>query len=115
MIRPVAFTVLGDWSPATYINEFVWVAFAERLVATGERHGPDNFANICAAEEFLGTWSLRLVERDWEWMAPIIGRLANGDDPLQVEAQALAEYSRMHDGRTPLMRDWELDPDRYRA
>ncbi len=114
MIRPVAFTVLGDWSPVGYINEFVWVAFEERLVATGQRHGPDNHAGIWIAEEFLETWSPRLIERGWEWIAPIIERLANNEDPIEVEAHALLEYAQRHAGATPPIREWEIDPDRYR-
>ena len=113
-MRPVAFTALGEWSPVGYINQFVWIAFEERLVATGERNGPDNHAGIWIAEEFLEAWSARLIERGWEWMAPIIERLANGDDPIEVEAHALLEYSQRHGGEMPAMHDWTLDPDRYR-
>ncbi len=35
-MRAVGFTELGDWSPVGYINQFVWIAFDERLVATGD-------------------------------------------------------------------------------
>ncbi|GAB3631684.1 hypothetical protein GCM10027421_10370 [Microbacterium shaanxiense] len=113
-MRPVGFTELGDWSPVGYINQFVWIAFDERLVATGERNGPDNHAGIWIAEDFLERWSGRLIERGWEWVAPFIERLANGDDSLEVEAHAFLEYSQRHGGSAPPVHNWEIDPDRYR-
>lgn len=114
-MRAVAFTALGDWSPVGYINQFVWIAFDERLVATGERNGPDNHAGIWIAEEFLARWSERLTERGWEWMVPLIKRLANDDDPIEVELQALVAYSQRNGGATPQIHEWKIDPDRYRS
>lgn len=111
---PVTFTELCDWSPSGYVNEFVWIAFAERLVATGERNGPENHAGIWRAEDFLVTWSSRLTAHGWEWLAPIIQRLADGDDPAEVEAEARRTYALLHDGATPPSRDWEIEADHYR-
>lgn len=113
MQRPVRFTVLGDWSPVGYIDQFVWIAFPERLVATGERHGPDNHAGIWRADEFLERWSSRLTERGWQWMIPVIDRLAKGDDPAEVESVALWEYLLLHDA-APLVQTWDIDPDAFR-
>ena len=109
VLTPVPFLRLAEWEPQTYRLVFVWVAFAERLVATGERHGPDNHAGIWRAAEFLPMWSGRLDERGWTWLAPIIERLSQGEDSAAVAVDALREYAARHDGAAPEPTMWDID------
>jgi len=90
------------------------VAFEERLVATGERYGPDDHAGVWTADGFLSRWSSRLVDQGWEWMAPLIRRLADGEDPEHVRTDALHEYAARHDGAEPNVTIWNLGVDRLR-
>jgi hypothetical protein len=108
-MTPVPFVRLAEWEPQTYRLVFVWVAFDERLVATGERHGPDNDAGIWRAAEFLPTWSGRLEERGWTWLTPIIERLSEGEDSAAVASDALQEYAARHDGALPETIMWEIN------
>ncbi|MAT19487.1 hypothetical protein ABC304_00530 [Microbacterium sp. 1P10UB] len=114
MTSPVRFTELAGWTPQPYRSVFVWVAFEERLVATGERYGPDDHAGVWTADGFLSRWSSRLVDRGWEWMAPLIRRLADGEDPEHVRTDALHEYAARHDGAEPNVTIWNLGVDRLR-
>lgn len=114
MMSPVPFLELAEWNPLPYRSVFVWVAFEERLVATGERHGPDNHAGIWRADAFLPEWSDRLADQGWEWLAPVIRRLADGEDALAVLADALRAYADRHDGAQPDTTNWNLDLERFR-
>lgn len=108
-METVAFAVLGDWTPQPWIETFVWVSFEERIVAIGERNGPDNHAALFRADELPGQPILRVLrERGWEWMLPYFRRLAAGED---VRAEMLAE-ARIDD---PDTRYWDLDVTRFRG
>ncbi len=107
-METVTFTVVGEWTPEPWIETFVWVAFDERIVAIGERMGPDNHAGVFRADELDGAPVVRVLrERGWEWMLPYFRRLAAGDD---VRAELLAE-AKIDD---PDSRYWDLDTARFR-
>lgn len=109
VLTPVRFVRLAEWAPETYRLVFVWIAFRERLVATGERHGPDNDAGIWPAAGFLPMWSGRLAERGWTWLGPLIERLSQGEDSAAVAADALREYAARHHDAVPETTTWDID------
>jgi hypothetical protein len=112
-MTPVPFVELAEWRPVGYRDVWVWVAFDERLVATGERHGPDDHAGVWTVSAFLPKWSDRLAEHGWEWLAPLIRRLAADEDPASVRPDAVREYAGRNDGAEPAVTEWTLDLDRY--
>lgn len=83
---------------------WVWLAFEDGLVATGEHEGPDDHAGVWSASAFRETWPDSLDAPAARWLAPFVDRMARGED---VREAVVLRYAELH-GRAPATTLWRL-------
>lgn len=106
-LRPVLFHHVAEWErdDEPVRNAWVWMAFDDRLVATGEHEGPDNHAGVWPAGAFLATWRDRVTGTPAGWLLAHLERFAQGED---VRDAVLADFAARHHGDSPPTTVWNL-------
>lgn len=107
--RSVRFITVADWHPLPYRHDQIQIAFPERLVAVGERNGPDNHGGVYTPAQFLGSFAEFLTSHGWDWLVPYLHRLSDGED-IQHE---LLDRVRRDGTAAPSVTEWRIDPDDY--
>ncbi|NAZ81881.1 hypothetical protein GTR02_08620 [Kineococcus sp. R8] len=105
-MRDVVFHQVAEWDREDIGPRcvWVWIAFDDRLVATGEHEGPDDHAGVWSASAFLDTWAGRLDDPAARWLTPHVHGMARGED---VREAVLAGYVERH-GHPPTTTVWNL-------